>query len=138
MQLRQVCEQSFPGVEVVGSNYPVPYHKQMMASAVDMAKMGVIAVTMFGENIFTTLNMAIPPWHASLAQNKMSTCMMSWFFGNTVSSALSNTGAFEVFFDGQLVHSKILTGTLPSVPHVLERVKGLIRENELAGEQDNF
>jgi hypothetical protein len=37
----------------------------------------------------------------------MGACMFLFIVGNMVSSTLSNTGAFEIAYDGQLVFSKL-------------------------------
>ena len=65
--------------------------------------------------LFRTLGYPIPPWQTYLGNNKMSTCMTSWLLGNTVAQNLVSTGAFEVYYDGNLVFSKLTTGKLPVV-----------------------
>lgn len=66
--------------------------------------------------LFRTLGLPIPPWQMYLANNKMSTCMTSWLLGNTLAQNLVSTGAFEVYYDGNLIFSKLTTGKLPVVP----------------------
>jgi len=54
-----------------------------------------------------------------LQENKMSSCIMIWMLGNMVISGLSNTGAFEIAYDGQMVFSKLETGRMPSVAEIM-------------------
>lgn len=38
----------------------------------------------------------------------------SWFIGNVLNNALMSTGAFEIYYDGRLVFSKLAEGRLPT------------------------
>jgi hypothetical protein len=74
------------------------------------------------------LGVPVPPWQEYLTANKMSTCGMTWFMGNTLAQNLVSTGAFEVYYDGDLVFSKLLTGKLPVVrplsrPTAMQKVR---------------
>jgi len=42
---------------------------------------------------------------------------------NLLSTSLLSTGAFEVYFDGQLIHSKLATGHAPNPNFILDRLK---------------
>ena len=37
----------------------------------------------------------------------MGSTMGAWFVGNTVSQNLLNTGAFEIYYDGEVIFSKL-------------------------------
>jgi hypothetical protein len=47
--------------------------------------------------------MAPPPWYYSLRANKFGTIATSWLLGNAAQSFLQSTGAFEVYFNDELV-----------------------------------
>lgn len=59
--------------------------------------------------------MPVPEFVAAMQQNKVGACMMAWMGGNTLAANLLNTGAFEVYYDGKMIHSKLETGRLPTV-----------------------
>lgn len=63
-------------------------------------------MTLAGDKVLDALGVArMPPLLAKLQENKLGVCMMLWFTGGTFSQTLMKTGAFEVYFDGQLVTS---------------------------------
>ncbi len=62
------------------------------------------AMVFAGDKVFQYLNVAPPAWYTqNVATNRFGYAMGVWFFGNTIVTNLQNTGAFEVYFDGQLV-----------------------------------
>lgn len=104
MQVKQLLEQQYPGMEVVGSNYPVPALKQAAAQAVSMAQMAGFAVVIFGDKVFEMLAMAPPEFYVqNIAQNRFGAGVGVWFVGNFIQNQLVATGAFEVFYDGSPV-----------------------------------
>jgi len=126
MQVKQNLEHKFPHLEVVGTNYPPGKTKLAFASMTQLATLGTIGMTLTGEQLFRTLGYPIPPWQTYLGNNKMSTCMTSWLLGNTVAQNLVSTGAFEVYYDGNLVFSKLTTGKLPVVRDILNDVEAAL------------
>ena len=57
----------------------------------------------------------------------------AWFLGNTVSQNLLNTGAFEVFYDGEVIFSKLEQRRLPTIPEILDGLGDAIAAREGAG-----
>jgi hypothetical protein len=49
--------------------------------------------------------------------------MMTYVFGNFISTNALNTGAFEVFFDGDLISSKLSTGALPKIDVIFNAIR---------------
>lgn len=97
-----------------------------LAQIVQFGMLGTLGITTLGPQVFGILKMEPPTWHATLAENKMTTCMTAWFVGNTLAQNLIGTGAFEVYYDGQLVFSKLKTGRLPQIPSILDGVDELV------------
>ena len=64
-----------------------------------------------------------PEFIANLQSNKMGSTMGAWFVGNTVSQNLLNTGAFEVFYDGVAVSSKLATRELPKIDVIFDAIR---------------
>ena len=65
----------------------------------------------------------------------MGSTMGAWFLGNTLSQNMLNTGAFEVYYDGETIFSKIRSGRLPSMPEIMTGLEEAIdrrREPESA------
>ena len=63
-------------------------------------------------------------------QNKMGSSAGAWFLGNTVSQNLLNTGAFEVFYDGEVIFSKLEQRRLPTIPEILDGLGDAIAARE--------
>eukprot|EP00775_Hariotina_reticulata_P012919 gene12919-13046_t len=121
MQVKQLLEQQHPGMEVGGSMYPVPPLKQGLAQVVGLGQMGAFAVVLFGDKIFEMLGYAAPPqlYVQYVQQNRFGAGVAAWFVGNLLQSQLMSTGAFEVYYDGSLVFSKLATGRMPAADEVL-------------------
>lgn len=66
-----------------------------------------------GGQVFSTLGVPTPAWYGQVAENKMMTFGAVWF-ANNMAAQLVNTGAFEIYVDGELAYSKLETGHLPS------------------------
>ncbi len=116
MQVSQLVAQRYPYVEVVGSNYPIPKIRQAMANAVGMLRNVVIAAAVGGEHAANFFGVPVPAWYtANVVPNRMGWCFGAWFLGNAGSNALTQTHAFEIYANGELVFSKLATGRLPSI-----------------------
>jgi selT/selW/selH-like putative selenoprotein len=74
------------------------------------------ALLFFGDRIFAGLGYAQPPrWYTdNLPANKGTAALGLWIVGNMLTGSLSQTGAFEIYFDGGLAFSKLATGRLPN------------------------
>ena len=61
----------------------------------------------------------MPEFVTNLRGNKMGSTLGAWFIGNTLSQNMLNTGAFEVYYDGETIFSKIESHRLPSMPELM-------------------
>ncbi|XP_062173156.1 selT-like protein [Alnus glutinosa] len=112
--MKKMLETAFPGIDVVLANYPPSLPKRLLAKVVPFFQMGVVGMVVAGEQIFPMLGvMAPPPWYYSLRANKFGTIATSWLLGNAAQSFLQSTGAFEVYFNDELVFSKLNVGRFP-------------------------
>jgi len=110
--------------------------------------MGAIAAALGGEALFPALGMAVPDFVKSMQASKLQTCAIAWFLGNTgalrcwlcvawlerrwregrvantgaVQQNLISTGAFEVYYDGRTLFSKLATGMAPQLGEVVRSV----------------
>lgn len=104
MTTKRMLEEAFPGITVTLANHPPPLIKRLMGIVIPILQGGVIVIIMGGEQIFQKLGyMKPPPWYYSLRANRHGTIITTWFLGNYIKSCLKNSGAFEVFCDGELV-----------------------------------
>lgn len=109
---------------VHGENYPLPPLRQALGSAVGAVQMGGLAFLFFGNTLFRLLGMAEPPaWYGQLMDNKM------MLFGgymalNMVHSQLVSSGAFEIYYNGALVFSKLEAGRMPNMRDLAAVLEG--------------
>ena len=131
--MNSLIRQRFPGVEVVGSNYPPAASRVALAKLVNLGTFASLGLTHFGETICGALGVPTPELVANAMQNKMGSSAGAWFLGNTVSQNLLNTGAFEVFYDGEVIFSKLEQRRLPTIPEILDGLGDAIAAGEGGG-----
>ncbi|KAK9668474.1 hypothetical protein RND81_13G063200 [Saponaria officinalis] len=111
--MKNMLETQFPEIHVALANYPPSPPKRILSKLVPVAQVGVVAVIMAGDQIFPRLGISPPPWYYSLRANRFGTISAAWLLGNFLQSYLQSSGAFEVYFDGQPVFSKLREKRFP-------------------------
>lgn len=112
-----MLQQRYPQLvgRVHGEHFPVPPLRQALGSIVGFVQMGGLAMLFVGGPIFRALGFAEPPaWYNQLLENKMM-LFGGYFFLNMLNTQLLSTGAFEVYYEGAQIYSKIETGRMPSL-----------------------
>ncbi|XP_026664667.2 selT-like protein [Phoenix dactylifera] len=122
MTMKKMLETSFPGIEVILSNYPPALPKRLLSKVVPIVQVGTIAVVVAGDQIFPRLGMTPPPWYFSLRANRFGAIATTWLFGNFAQSMLQSTGAFEVYCNGDLVFSKLQEHRFPGEVELRELI----------------
>lgn len=126
MQVNQLLRQRYPGMEVLGTTYPVNPVKNLIATTIGYLQIALIAVIFTGDAIFQAFGFQQPPdMFRKLAENKLGACMAVWFIGNTLTNGLISTGAFEIYYDGKLLFSKLQEGRMPTVGEILNALDAL-------------
>ena len=74
-----------------------------LARAVTVAQFAVVGVMAFGDQLFPYLGVDPPALYLANRERRVGVCLGAWLLGNAAHNALTATGAFEVFYDGQLV-----------------------------------
>ena len=125
VQLRDALEKQFPGIVVIGSNYPPGLLKTALYYLVYVVQGLLLAAALAGDRICGMLGVPVPPLVAKIQESKMMYAMGAWYSGAFVRNSLYSTGAFEVAFDGQQLWSKLAAGDFPTVDYVVDRVRAL-------------
>jgi len=112
MQIKDALHQQFPHLEIGGGNYPTPASKVLTAQLVQVLQLGLIGVAVAGDYVFTHLlnyppNGPFPPLYEQIREKRMFVGMGAWLVGNSVTQGLTSSGAFEIYFNGQVVSSKL-------------------------------
>lgn len=102
---------------------------QLLSRVLSFVQMAVIVAALAGEHLAPMLNLPVAPdtieW---IKRNRMGLVLGAWFVGNIVSNSLLGTGAFEVYYNGSKIFSKLATGRAPVVRQVLDRLGDVIRQ----------
>lgn len=136
--MKKMLEASFPGINVILSNYPPALPKRMLSKVVPVVQFGTIGMVMGGEHIFSTLGIPPPQWYHSLRANRFGTMAVTWLIGNFAQSFLQSTGAFEVYCNGDLVFSKLKEHRFPSEFELRQAIASKIPGTKLGNDVDTI
>jgi selT/selW/selH-like putative selenoprotein len=75
-----------------------------------------------GETVFQSLGFELGVQFARKLKDNQMIVVGILFFANVMSSSLLSTGAFEVYYNGELVHSKLNSGQLPDYGRMLRQL----------------
>lgn len=116
-----MIQHRYPGLNIVGDNYPPPAVRQMLATFLSFVKFAILACVAMGINPFTQfLNTPTPSWYQYALDNKIYFCLMVFFLSNAIEGQLYSTGAFEVHYNDVLVWSKLKNGRIPSAQELMQ------------------
>jgi len=130
VNLRAYLINKYPQLErsVRGENYPVAYPLQLLATVAGLMQTFSMIFVFFGGRIFSSMGMEEPAWYNSVTQNKMAVIGSTMLLNSLVQSSVQS-GAFEIFYNGKTVYSKLETGKMPTIDMI---VKGLEKSGMLS------
>jgi selT/selW/selH-like putative selenoprotein len=82
-----------------------------------------------GESVFESLQIPSAVRFCRLLKDNQLICLAILFSFNFLSNSLQSTGAFEVFIDGNLIHSKINSGLVPDANYLLSEIRKAAKRN---------
>ncbi|KAL0037309.1 hypothetical protein WJX79_001093 [Trebouxia sp. C0005] len=126
-RVKEALEGRFPGIEVNGGSYPVAPVKAAMAQAVQVVQFSIIGIVVLGDKLFPMLGMQTPAIYEQVKDKKFAVGMAAFFFGNMAQSSLTQTGAFEVFYNGALVASKLESSQMPNLPQLVQSIQSAMQ-----------
>lgn len=107
---------SIPKIEISGENYEVGGHKQLISTIIGYIRTLFFILLFAGESFFTPfggLNQmpsAVKDIYNSINENKIQFGLMVFFLGTMVQNSLLQSGAFEIYVNGNLEFSKLQGG----------------------------
>jgi len=125
----QALQQRYPQLQIRGENYPAPKRNQVLAKILSTVKFALLALIVLGEyvQLFQRLEIDPPSAYVWAKENKIMSCMMIFFLGNSIEGALLQTGAFEISFNGMPVWSKLKTGRLPNADELMNAIGNQVK-----------
>ncbi|EQC33896.1 hypothetical protein SDRG_08576 [Saprolegnia diclina VS20] len=105
---------------ISGGNALPPPWKQQLATVVGYLQMAGFAFLLAGEHILNALNLpADMPLLVQMRENKFAAFAGLMILGS-ISQSMLATGAFEVYFNDELVFSKIRMNRWPTMQELIE------------------
>ena len=119
--------------------------KSTLAVVLTIIQWSGVLLMLGGQTIFDTLNLDVPGFVQPLMENKM-VLLAVFFIAGQLASRMSasgmrccarcftaacphalssfSTGAFEIYLDGQEIHSKLATGGVPHIGSLIQQLRG--------------
>ena len=120
MEIQQIMEKNFKNVIVKGEEYPLLFIRKILSYLVTITQISVFTTMILGESIKPFLINIIPNYLIDwIIENKLLSLIISFFAGNILQSNISNTGAFEIFYNGNQIWSKLQTGNVPNINQLI-------------------
>lgn len=117
----QALQANFPGLKIEGGPYTPPPYIQHTIRALTGVQMLVPGLYFFGEQLFGLIGRAPPEVVASMHANPI--MALGAFFGvHALQSTLKSINAFEITYNGVLLHSKLATGQFPKAEEVAQKL----------------
>ena len=120
MEIQQIMEKNFKNVIVNGEEYPLSQTRKFLSYSV-MAIQFLIFTLLILCNFKHIINSLLPnnliDW---IGENKLRTFFITFFMGNLLQSNISNTGAFEIFYNGNQIWSKLNMGDVPNINQLIQ------------------
>lgn len=107
---------------MVGSTYPTPPLRAAIAKACSIAFLGALTLALAGPQMAF-----LPATVLNFIGQQRGMVIGAGFMLNMVGNSLSQTGAYEVSLDGNLIYSKLQSGSVPTV----EEMRRIILEKTL-------
>jgi hypothetical protein len=84
-------------------------------------------VILAGDSLCEMFKIAPPAGMQALWENRFGVLVGVWFLGNIATNAFSNTGAFEIAYDGKMVFSKLSSSRMPAFDDIVSGIDGIMR-----------
>jgi thioredoxin reductase-like selenoprotein T len=123
--VKDAVEARYPGLTVLGGHYPASAFAVTLSRAVMFAQVMLACVTLLDFDALGVSLERAPALVLELRNTKTQALLMIWVVGNMIHANAMNTGAFEVYYGGSTVFSKVESKTLPSFDAIFRGVDAL-------------
>jgi len=110
-------------VSVRGVHYPASALAHGLDRAVTWTQGCALLTVAFGKRLCEMFGIKAPGFVEELSSSKLHYGAMVYMFGAVIGTNVMNTGAFEVFYDGEIISSKLSTGVLPRLDLVFDAIR---------------
>jgi selT/selW/selH-like putative selenoprotein len=121
---------------VEGELYPPPYFNALASQLLSYTFYLGLFLVVLGDWFFTNVIAFEPALKlVRFLKNNQLLTMVALMGCNMIAANLLSTGAFEVFYNGQLVYSKLQTGQPPDINFLLERFRNFQTTSAIPGDE---
>ena len=113
LQVKRYLEQKMPDLLIDGMHHSPGPTKELIAHVAGIVWTFGLVIMFAGGTIFSSLGVAVPGWFKYVKDNQMAFAV-GLFLMNNVAQGLKSTGAFEIYVNGELMHSRLETGAFPT------------------------
>ena len=125
--VKHYLESQHPEVMIDGLHHSPGQTKEMIAYLGGLVWTAGLILMFFGSTIFGMLGMATPGWFKYIKDNQM-IFALGLFIMNNIAQGMMATGAFEIYYNGELMHSRLETGTFPTQATLDKIVQAMIAD----------
>lgn len=113
--VKRFLETTYPDYEwtITGANYPPSDRAYLFHTICSYIWYAGLIVMLAGDIIMSTLGIKPPQFYEEYIKNNKTGFFFLLFIINTFGANQLSTGAFEIYFNGDLVYSKLNTGVMP-------------------------
>ena len=122
---------SFPGLRVEGGPYTPPVTVQYTVRAVRAAQISAGLFFFFGEQVFAKLGRAPPAILHQMHDNKL-VAAGGIYALDVVAQTAKSINAFEITYNGHVLHSKLKTGSFPEPDQIAEKLRSVMAKEQQA------
>jgi len=115
----------FPGLKVEGAPYTPPVSVQYTVRTVRVAQVSAVVFFFFGEQIFAKLGKAPPAVLGQMHDNKLATAGAIYGL-DVLAQTAKSINAFEITYNGHMLHSKLKTGQFPDLGEIVANLKAIM------------
>lgn len=109
--------------EITGMHYPPPPMNQLIATVLGWGFLIGMVLMFFGNMLFSTVKFEPGVRFVKWMNERQGMVVMCLFLMQIAAGNLLNTGAFEVYFNDDLVFSRLDTGGIPDTYQLLKALE---------------
>ena len=121
---------NFTHLDVEDKEYPLPPFKKFFSKFTFFTQIGVSFLIFGGQKYKDKLTMIPPGVFDTLEKNKWVVMIGNFLLHQWLNRYLSSTGAFEVYYKGKLIFSKLASNRLPSELDLHNKLKKLVKKRK--------
>ena len=124
-------QQQFPGLRIEGGPYTPPVGVQYAVRAVRAGQVAAGLSYAFGANVFAKMGRAQPAALVRMQENPL--IAVAAIYGlDVVAQTLQSINAFEITYNGQVLHSKLQSGKFPDARDLILKLEQIKHKEDAA------